>query len=64
MTISADTSSIELPLPFKDDNENELNETFVCFFTSEDVRVRAGRVLLTVSDDDIGKCVSSLREKM
>ena len=57
VTISADTSSIELPLPLNNDNEIEQDERFFCFFTSADIIVRSGRVSLTVIDDDKGKCI-------
>ena len=57
VTIFADTSSIELPLPLNNDNEIEQDEQFVCFFRSADIIVRSGRVSLTVIDDDKGKCI-------
>ena len=55
--ISAQTESIELPLALNDDNEIEQDETFLCFFTSADVSVRSGRVMLTVIDNDKSKCL-------
>ena len=57
VTISARTASIGLPLELKDDNEIEQDERFLCFFTSDHVSVRSGRVLLTVIDNDKGKCL-------
>ena len=61
VTISAITASIELPLALKDDNDIEGDERFLCFFTSDHVSVRSGRVLLTVIDNDKGKCLPRKR---